>query len=111
MYAALYATAHEHVTSGAADTLLFPVPPKIANRDTLYVAQSMLDFMHRVFVDMSLDRFPNRPHNAGWMRIFQTWMQDPNVADTWRRVEGRYSPRFRSFVARLPTWVPGGEFN
>jgi hypothetical protein len=111
LYSGLYALAHQTVATGAADTLLFTVPPVIANRDTLYVAQAIVDFMHRVFADLQLDRFPNRPHNAGWMRIFQTWMRDPNVASTWARVQTNYSQRFQSFVTRLPAWRPGGEFN
>jgi hypothetical protein len=111
LYAALYATAYEHVQSGTVDPMLFTVPPPITSRDNLYVAQAMIDLMHRVFVDLQLDRFANRPHNAGWMRIFQAWLADQHVQQTWMRVKDSYSQRFQSFLQRLPRWRPNGEFN
>ena len=57
--------------------------------------------MHTVFMDLDLDRFADRPHNAGWMRIFRTWAKSPAIANVWQRVGHSYSARFQRFVNDL----------
>ena len=110
-FAELFAATHERVPTGLADSMLFTGPPATASRDTLYVAHAMIELMNRVFVDQQLDRFANRPHNAGWMRIFQRWRLLPDVVSTWAAVQCTYGQRFRAFMEQLPTWHTASRFN
>jgi hypothetical protein len=111
LYSAIYARAFANPS--ALDSTLFPAPTtplphQPPARDALFVAQAMLELMHRVFLDRELDRFANRPNNAGWMRIFKAWAADADVNGAWLSVRSQYSGRFQLFVDRLSTWQPGG---
>jgi hypothetical protein len=103
-YAALIKRVHDSPASEFIDPALFPgmteQEPAMA-RDVMYAAVEMIEYMHSIFIDLHLDRFGDRPHNAGWMRIFRMWAKSPAIANVWQRVGDSYSARFQRFVNNL----------
>jgi hypothetical protein len=81
--------------------------PLNADRDTLYIGNALIEFMHRVFVDLNLDRFKESPHNQGWVRIFEAWKAKPELGVAWKAVRDTYSLRFQVFYDSLS--APNGE--
>ncbi len=100
-YATLLERAYDTPAGAASiDPVLFPkvsMPPP-ANRDELYMSNAIIDLMHTVFKEMDLDRFGDRPHNEGWMRIFKSWAGSPTVKAVWKGVRDSYSTRFQRFM-------------
>jgi hypothetical protein len=117
-HAQTYSELFERVRKGPRmdflDPVLFKTLPRYAgplplnaDRDTLYIGHALIEFMHRVFVDLNLDRFKESPHNQGWVRIFEAWKAKPELGVAWKAVRDSYSLRFQVFYDSLS--APNGE--
>jgi hypothetical protein len=89
----------------AFDPVFFPAlngkgpPNPNFQRDQFYTYQAMIELMQSVYIDLELEENLHHPHNAGWMRIFQQWVEGPAFKDAWTASRETYSKRFRQFCS------------
>jgi predicted acylesterase/phospholipase RssA len=93
-------------TDPALTTLDAAIYPNLSNgssldRNTLYAAHSLVEFMYRVFSDLDLDLPGSGSERANWMPMFRAWKRNPAVGTSWLAVQSHYDERFRVFYEKL----------
>ena len=90
------------------DTSLYPgfhpvvnaaAPSREALRNSFYLCNSLIQLMEKVFIDLNLqaETEQNHPHNAGWIKLFQQWVQSPFFRAAWKISSKTYGESFRKF--------------
>ena len=62
---------------------------------------ALIEFMESVYSELNLESplEKEHPHNRGWLRIFEHWVQQPLFEETWQSTRKMYSERFQAFYA------------
>lgn len=73
------------------------------NRNAIYRAGALIEFMETVYSDLNLESKLQRdhPHNTGWLKIFEHWVAQPVFEETWRKTHDMYGRRFQEFYNDL----------
>jgi hypothetical protein len=68
-------------------------------REGVYRVSALIQFMEMVYTDLNLESKGEQehPHNKGWLRIFEHWVQQPAFQEAWSRTSKMYSGQFQLF--------------
>ena len=68
-------------------------------RNAMLRCSALVEFMETLYSDLNLESKLERehPHNQGWLKIFDHWVQQPIFRETWRNTQSMYAQRFRDF--------------
>jgi hypothetical protein len=78
------------------DSHLFP-GASTGSRGGLYLAQSILQLMENVYLDLNLETKWEHPDNQGWQVLFKRWTKADFVREAYRVSGDTYGSRFRYF--------------
>ena len=70
-------------------------------RSAMHRCGALIEFMESVYSELNLESplEMEHPHNRGWLRIFEHWVQQPLFEQTWESTRKMYSERFQAFYA------------
>jgi hypothetical protein len=96
----------DYLDSGMFPELKATLPGKGLNSDQLnrrsafYFCTSLIQLMENVYLDLNLEDNLTHPDNAGWIRVFTNWANNPTFREAWKFSHHAYGLTFQSWCVR-----------